>query len=149
MAPPFKDSMVIELKPIGFVETDAATVPRHWSVSDLEGRLVIDPKFKEGLKDIQPGQKLVVLFYFDRSPAFTPDRLVQKPPHLDKRLGVFSTCSPVRPNPLGMSILEVLEIRENVIRVKGVDMLDGTPILDLKPFVPPAAEDSDSGERKA
>ncbi len=128
--------MKIELHPIGSVETEAAELPRHCSVSEVEGRLVIDPRYQLGLKDIQPGQRLVVLFHFDRSQPFTPERLVQKPPHRTERLGVFSTCSPVRPNPLGLSILEVLEVRDNVIRVKGLDMLNGTPILDLKPLVP-------------
>lgn len=131
--------MTIELTPIGFVETKATSLPRHCTVSSVEGRLVIDPKFQEGLRDIQPGQHLVVLFHFNQSPPFTPDRLMQKPPHLDKKLGVFSTCSPFRPNPLGLSVLEVLEVIGNVIVVKGLDMRDGTPILDLKPFVPPAS----------
>jgi tRNA (adenine37-N6)-methyltransferase len=128
--------MKIELHPIGLVETEATVLPRHCSVSEVEGRLVIDPRFQLGLKDIQPGQRLVVLFHFDRSQPFTPERLVQKPPHRPERLGVFSTCSPVRPNPLGLSILEVLEVKDNVILVKGLDMLNGTPILDLKPLVP-------------
>lgn len=135
--------MAIELTPIGFVENKAATVPRHCSVSTLEGRLVIDPQYQEGLRDIQPGQQLVVLFYFDRSPPFTPDRLVQKPPHVNKKLGVFSICSPIRPNPLGLSVLKVLAVQGNVILVKGLDMLDGTPILDLKPFVPPPPDSED------
>ena len=133
--------MTIELTPIGYVENKATSVPRHCSVSKVEGRLVIDSQYQEGLRDIQPGQQLVVLFHFDRSPSFTPDRLVQKPPHVKKKLGVFSICSPIRPNPLGLSVLEVLEVRGNVILVKGLDMLDGTPILDLKPFVPPAADE--------
>jgi len=133
--------MTVALKPIGFVETEATTLPRHCSVSTVEGRLVIDPQFQEGLRDIQPGQHLVVLFHFDQSPPFTPDLLLQKPPHRDNKLGVFSTCSPVRPNPLGLSVLEVVEVRGNVILVKGLDMRNGTPILDLKPFVPPASDE--------
>ena len=132
--------MTIELKPIGFVEHKAASVPRHCSVSSVEGRLVIDPQYQEGLQDIQPGQHIVVIFHFDRSAPFTPDRLVQKPPHRSEKLGVFSICSPFRPNPLGLSVVEVLEVKDNVILVKGLDMLDGTPILDLKPFVPPPPE---------
>ncbi|MGQ9689440.1 MAG: tRNA (N6-threonylcarbamoyladenosine(37)-N6)-methyltransferase TrmO [Desulfobaccales bacterium] len=132
--------MAVEFHPIGVVETEATEIPRHWSVSEVEGRLVIDPRYQEGLRDIQPGQRLVVLFHFDHSKPFEPHHLVQKPPHRQERLGVFSTCSPVRPNPLGMSILEVLEVQGNVIRVKGLDMLNGTPILDLKPFVPPPPE---------
>ena len=140
--------MAVEFHPIGVVETEATEIPRHWSVSEVEGRLVIDPRYQEGLRDIQPGQRLVVLFHFDRSKPFEPHHLMQKPPHRQERLGVFSTCSPVRPNPLGMSILEVLEVRGNVIRVKGLDMLPGTPILDLKPFVPPPPEASPGADQK-
>lgn len=127
--------MSIDFKPIGYVSSTDAEVPRHWSVSAVEGRLVIDPEYQTGLKDIEPGQQLIVLFHFHRSPDFTPERLVQKPPHRDARLGVFSICSPVRPNPLGMSVVRVLTINDNVITVKGIDMLDGTPILDLKPYI--------------
>lgn len=127
--------MSIDFKPIGYVSTEATELPRHWSVSNVEGRLVIDPQYQTALKDIEPGQRLVVLFHFHRSPDFTPERLVQKPPHRDARLGVFSICSPVRPNPLGMSVVRVLAINGNVITVKGIDMLDETPILDLKPYI--------------
>lgn len=127
--------MSIELKPIGYVHTTTGTLPRHWTVSEVKGRLVLDPQYQAGLKDIEPGQRLVVLFHFHRSPGFTLDRLVQKPPHRDASLGVFSICSPVRPNPLGMSVVRVLGVKDHVITVKGIDMLDGTPILDLKPSI--------------
>ena len=127
--------MSIELKPIGYVRTEATELPRHWSVSEVEGSLVIEPQYQTGLKDIEPGQRLVVLFHFHRSPDFTPERLVQTPPHRNASLGVFSICSPVRPNPLGMSVVRVLAVDGNVITVKGIDMLDGTPILDLKPHI--------------
>ena len=127
--------MKIEFEPIGFVRTDVGKVPRHWTVSDVEGTIVVDDKFVAGLKDIHTGQQIVVLFYFHRSPAFTPDFLIQTPPHLNKPRGVFSICSPVRPNPIGMSVLEVLGIEDNVIHVKGIDMIDNTPVLDIKPMV--------------
>jgi tRNA-Thr(GGU) m(6)t(6)A37 methyltransferase TsaA len=127
--------MPIMFKPIGYVQTDAVELPRHCSVSDVEGRLVIDRQYQIGLKDIEPGQRLVVLFHFHRSPEFTPDRLMQQPPHRDVKLGIFSICSPVRPNPLGLSVVRVLAIIDNVITVQGLDMLDGTPILDLKPYI--------------
>lgn len=129
------------LKPIGYVSVAAVTVPRHYTVSELEGELVVDPAYEAGLRDIRPGQRLVVLFHFHQSPPFTPERLIQKPPHREERLGVFSTCSPHRPNPIGLSILEVLEVQGNRLRVKGLDMYDGTPILDLKPYVPPEGSD--------
>lgn len=127
--------MSIELKPIGFVRTDAKEIPRHWSVSDVEGTLIIDEEYLEGLEDIEPGQRIVVIFNFHRSPEFTSSFLRQTPPHRGKEMGVFSICSPIRPNPIGMSILEVLEVKDATIHVKRLDMLDGTPILDIKPYI--------------
>jgi tRNA-Thr(GGU) m(6)t(6)A37 methyltransferase TsaA len=124
----------IEFKPIGFVKTDVSTVPRHWTISDVEGMIVIDEMYTEGLKDIKIGQYIIVIFHFHQSREFDLHHLVQTPPHRNERLGVFSTCSPIRPNSIGMSVLEVVGITENVIRVKGLDMLDGTPILDIKPM---------------
>lgn len=127
--------MKIDLEPIGFVRTDVEKVPRHWTVSDAEGTIVVDEKYKEGLKDLKAGERIVVLFYFHQSQRFTPELLVQKPKHRNEELGVFSICSPVRPNPLGMSVVEVLGIDGNIIHVKGLDTLDGTPVLDIKPYV--------------
>lgn len=133
--------MSIELEPIGFVRTDAEEIPRHWRVSDVEGVLVIDEKYLEGLSDIEPGQRVVVIFNFHRSPEFSSRFLRQTPPHSDKETGVFSTCSPVRPNPIGMSVLEVLEIKGATIRVSRLDMLEGTPILDIKPHIEDVRDD--------
>ena len=125
----------IPVRPIGYVRTDVDNVPRHWTLSDVEGTLTIDEQYLEGLKDIGPAQRIVVIFHFHKSPEFTSQFLSQKPPHRKKPLGVFSICSPIRPNPIGMSVVEVLEVRRNVIHVRGLDMLDGTPILDIKPLV--------------
>ncbi|MDA8082696.1 MAG: tRNA (N6-threonylcarbamoyladenosine(37)-N6)-methyltransferase TrmO [Nitrospiraceae bacterium] len=125
--------MKIGLEPIGFVKTETKNVPRHWTISDTEGSLIIEEQYSKGLKDIKAGQHIVVIFYFHESPRFTPDLLVQRPKHRDEQLGVFSICSPVRPNPLGMSIVEVLGVEGCTIRIKGLDMVDGTPVLDIKP----------------
>jgi tRNA-Thr(GGU) m(6)t(6)A37 methyltransferase TsaA len=127
--------MAVTMEAIGVVHTDADKVPRHWTVSDVKGTLVIDKKYRKGLRDIQPGQQIVVIFHFHKSPIFTSDLLVQKPPHRNEKLGVFSICSPNRPNPVGKSVLDVLQVENNIIYVQGLDMIDGTPILDLKPFV--------------
>jgi tRNA-Thr(GGU) m(6)t(6)A37 methyltransferase TsaA len=129
--------MNIVLHPIGFLRTPAKAeeIPRHWSLSDLEGSLEIIEKYREGLRDIATGGRIVVLFHFHRSPEFTPELLTQTPPHRNRPMGVFSICSPRRPNPIGLSVLEVLEVRGNIIRVRGIDMFDGTPILDIKPFI--------------
>jgi tRNA-Thr(GGU) m(6)t(6)A37 methyltransferase TsaA len=127
--------MSIELRSIGFVHTDAEELPRHWSVSNVEGTLVIDEQYSEGLRDIEPGQRIVVIFNFHWSPGFSPEFLRQTSSHHGRETGVFSTCSPIRPNPVGMSVVEVLGIIDANIYVRGLDMLDCTPILDIKPHV--------------
>ncbi|MCJ7743742.1 MAG: tRNA (N6-threonylcarbamoyladenosine(37)-N6)-methyltransferase TrmO [Dehalococcoidales bacterium] len=129
--------MTIEMEPIGFVSTDAKEVPRSWTVSDVEGTLVIDVSYLEGLRDIQPGQRIYVIFQFHKSPNFTSRFMRVKRPIDEQELGVFSTHSPIRPNSIGLSLLDVLRVDDNVIHVKGLDMLNGTPILDIKPEVCP------------
>jgi tRNA-Thr(GGU) m(6)t(6)A37 methyltransferase TsaA len=127
--------MKITLKPIGFIRTQAAQVPRHWSLSQVEGTLVLEPQYQEGLRDFKVGDHLVVIFHLHRSRPFAPQHLLQRPPDGGEIRGVFSTCSPIRPNPLGLSVFQVLNIDGHTIRVKGLDTFDGTPILDLKPYV--------------
>lgn len=127
--------MQICFEPIGWVRTDATSVPRHWSVSDVAGELEIKPELAPGLANIKPGQKIVVLFYFHQSRTFEESALTQTPPHRSGARGVFSICSPRRPNPIGMSILQVAGVNGNTVKVKGLDMYDGTPILDIKPHI--------------
>ena len=128
--------MQVTMQPIGYVRHDHGTqVPRHWSVSDVKGWLEIDSAYQEGLSDIAPGQQLVVLFWFDRSDAFEPRLLRQTPPNRKHPKGVFSICSPRRPNPIGLSVVEVVAVSGARIQVDHLDMYDRTPILDLKPFV--------------
>lgn len=125
--------MTIIFKPIGYVQNPHSEVPRHWSVSDLEGNLNILPDYEEGLADIAVGQQIVVLFHFDRSEPFEAEYLKQKKRHKNEIKGVFSICSPIRPNPIGFSVVTVLAVDGGHIRVRGLDMFDGTPILDIKP----------------
>ncbi|MBI4764806.1 MAG: tRNA (N6-threonylcarbamoyladenosine(37)-N6)-methyltransferase TrmO [Deltaproteobacteria bacterium] len=125
--------MGLEMKPIGYVSTDAKEIPRSWKVSNVEGVLVIDEIYLEGLNDIKPGDQIYVIFHFHKSPKFTEQFMRIKPPIHDQKVGVFNTHSPIRPNPIGLSILDVLDIEGTVIQVKGLDMVDKTPILDIKP----------------
>ena len=127
--------MKIELTPIGHVHTDADSIPRHWSISDVEGRLHIDEKYRTAIKDITAGDDIVVLFHFHKSEPFSETLLTQQPPTKNHKLGVFSICSPRRPNPIGLSIVKVLSVDDVVIHVKGIDMIDNTPIIDIKPNV--------------
>ena len=124
----------IVMQPIGHVVSDQPDVPRFYTISDVEGELIIDEKLKEGLTDIKAGSTIVVLFYFHQSPQFTPEKLRVVPPSRQELRGVFSTRSPVRPNPIGLSKLTVRYVKENRIGVRGLDMIDGTPILDIKPY---------------
>lgn len=127
--------MKIEMTSIGFVRTQAESIPRHWTLSDVEGKLIIQDKYRDGLKDISSGQRISVIFCFHKSPTFRLEQLIQKPLHIVKPTGVFNLCSPHRPNPIGYSVLTVLSVQGAVLTVKGLDMIDGTPILDIKPYV--------------
>ncbi len=130
-----EEKLNIEIRPIGYIHTDSDIIPRHWSVSDVEGILNIKKRYISGIRDIKSGQRIVVIFLFHKSSAFTSDSLCQKPPHNKGKRGVFSICSPIRPNPIGMSVVEVREINGGQIKVRGIDMLDGTPVLDIKPYI--------------
>lgn len=129
--------MSVRMKAIGQIRHDAEAVPRSYTLSDIEGELVMDEQYARGLSDIQPGQRLNVLFHFDRSPEFSEQYMRITPPHRDSEMGVFSTHSPFRPNPIGLSVFEVLAVDGCRIRVRGLDVLDGTPILDIKPEICP------------
>ena len=127
--------MPIPFEPIGIAHTDAVNIPRHLTVSKLEGPLVIDPQYPEGPADIATGQRIVVPFHFHQSPPFSPELLLQTLPYRNQSMGVFSICSPRRPNAIGLSVLESLAREQNVLKVRCIDMIDGTPILDIKPFI--------------
>lgn len=132
--------MKIQMTPIGVFHTQATDIPRHWSVSDVVGTIEIEKKYEPGLKDINAGQKIIVLFNFHKSEPFHTRFLHQTPPHRKHPMGVFSICSPYRPNPIGLSVLEVLKREGNILSVKNADMLDNTPILDIKPHITGTAD---------
>ena len=127
--------MQVTMTPIGVFHTPEKKIPRHWSISNVVGDLIIEKEFQEGLRDITPGQKIIVIFYFHQSPPFEKNNLIQYQKHKKHEMGVFSICSPLRPNPIGLSVLKVLNIKENVITVMHADMIDGTPVLDVKPYI--------------
>lgn len=127
--------MKVELVQIGYVETAAGKVPRSWRSSDLEGDLVINEEYAGGMAEISTGDRLVVIFNFHESQPFSGSLLRQKPRSAGgEERGVFKTLSPIRPNAVGMSIVEVIGVDGATIRVRGLDMRDGTPILDIKPW---------------
>ena len=123
------------MHPIGYVRTDhKGEMPRHFSVSQVKGTLEIDKKYEKGLEDLKVGQDIAVIFYFHKSKEFSLENIRQVPRTKNYKKGVFSICSPRRPNPVGMSVVTILDIKENLVFVQSIDMFDGTPILDIKPF---------------
>jgi tRNA-Thr(GGU) m(6)t(6)A37 methyltransferase TsaA len=121
---------------IGFVRSpyeNARDVPKGLGARhEADGVLVILPEFEAGLTDIEAFSHLVVLWEFDRSHGF---ELLGAPPSDDRVHGVFATRSPRRPNPIGLTIVELLRRDGVELHVRGVDMLNGTPILDIKPLL--------------
>ena len=127
--------------PIGRVRTpftDTSEIPKGLGAAHrAEGVLEIDPTLEIGLADIEGFSHLYVLWVFDRVEGV---ELTACPPADDRPHGVFATRSPQRPNPIGLTVVELLGRDGCRLRVAGVDMLDGTPILDIKPYlsnVPP------------
>jgi tRNA (adenine37-N6)-methyltransferase len=122
--------------PIGSVRSpyeNAQQVPKGLGAKhEAEGILEILPQFEAGLTDIEGFSHLVVLWVFDRAEGFD---LVGTPPSDNRPHGVFATRSPKRPNPIGLTVVELLRREGRRLCVRGVDMLDETPILDLKPYL--------------
>lgn len=121
-------------RPIGFVTSpykSTGDVPRGLGAQHgADGILKILPEFALGLTDIEGFSHLVVLWEFDRSQGF---ELLGTPPSDNRQHGVFATRSPYRPNPIALTVVELLRRDGADLHVRGVDMLDGTPILDIKP----------------
>jgi len=122
--------------PIGYVRSpysETAQVPRGPGTQhQAEGVLEITPELEEGLNDIEGFSHLFVIWVFDRSEGYA---LTGVPPTDDRPHGVFATRSPYRPNPIGLTVVEVLGREGRNVRVRGLDMLNATPILDIKPYM--------------
>jgi tRNA-Thr(GGU) m(6)t(6)A37 methyltransferase TsaA len=123
-------------QPIGFVKSPfkcTSEIPKGLGAKhEAEGVLHILPEFELGLTDIEGFSHLFVIWTFDRSAGFD---LIGRPPADDQVHGVFATRSPRRPNPIGLTVVELLRRENEDLHVRGVDMLDGTPILDIKPYL--------------
>jgi tRNA-Thr(GGU) m(6)t(6)A37 methyltransferase TsaA len=130
-------------QPIGFVRSpfhETREVPKGLGAKhEEEGVLEILPQFELGLTDIEGFSHLFVLWTFHRSQGF---ELMGSPPCDNRPHGVFATRSPFRPNPIGLTVVELLRRDGARLHVRGVDMLDGTPILDIKPYLSSIPQES-------
>lgn len=107
--------------------------PQVEGTGDLpKSRISIDPTLAEGLKGLEPGIRIMVIFHFHRSQRYA---LLQHPRGDEKRpqRGVFALRSPRRPNPIGVTVVDLISVEEHVLHVQGLDALNGTPVLEIKP----------------
>jgi tRNA (adenine37-N6)-methyltransferase len=133
---------MFEMRAIGFVRSpysETSQIPKGCGAQhEAEGMLEILPEFEQGLLDIEGFSHLFILWVFHQTEGYS---LLGKPPTDDRPHGVFATRSPKRPNPIGLTVVELLRREGPRLRVRGVDMLDGTPILDIKPYLSSVSEE--------
>lgn len=125
------------LEPIGTIHTPYTNLEempiQPSGAADTLGTLIINPAYKEGLKDLNGFSHLYVLYHFHK--ATRSELLVT--PFMDTEVrGVFATRSPLRPSHIGMSVTQIVSVKDNIVTLKGIDVLDGTPLLDIKPYIP-------------
>jgi tRNA (adenine37-N6)-methyltransferase len=129
--------MDFTLRSIGIIHTlftEKKVTPIQSSRSDASGSIEVFPKFLDGLEGVEDFSHLYLLYGFHQAPQKNP---LKVQPFLDDHThGVFATRYPCRPNPLGLSIVRLIERKGNLLFFNGADMLDGTPLLDIKPYIP-------------
>jgi len=128
---------VIVYRPIGIIHTPfkepRGTPIQPIGAKGVEGIVEVFPEYVEGLEGLEGFSHIILIYHF---------HLIKKPllkvkPYMgDKLVGIFATRAPPRPNPIGISVVRLLEIKGNILRVCDVDIVDGTPLLDIKPYVP-------------
>lgn len=128
---------MFQLSPIGIIRTphkqaQGTPIQPRWA-EGIEGSAEIHPELAPGLKDLEGIERIWLIYWFDRA---GPSQL-EVVPYMDTQShGVFATRAPTRPNPIGLSSVRLLAVEGNQLKLSGVDMLDGTPLLDIKPYLP-------------
>jgi len=126
----------MKIKPIGLIHTpfkDKKEVPIQPFKSKAVGKIEVYKQYQQGLQDINGFSHLILIFKFHKSRGY---KLLVKP-FLDTKMhGLFSTRAPRRPNQIGISVVKLLDRKNNILTVKGIDVIDKTPLLDIKPYVP-------------
>lgn len=128
--------MEFSMRPIGIIHSpfkEKNSTPIQPSRSSALGKAEVFSEFAEGLRDIEGFSHLILLYAFHCSQGYN---LTVKPFLDDQQHGLFATRYPCRPNPIGLSIVRLLALKDHILEIEGVDVLDGTPLLDIKPYVP-------------
>jgi tRNA-Thr(GGU) m(6)t(6)A37 methyltransferase TsaA len=127
----------IEYKPIGIIHSQfkepKGTPIQPTAAKGVDGRVEVFPEYAEGLKDLEGFSHIILIYHFHLSKKSS----LKVKPFMDNQIrGVFSTRAPSRPNPIGISAVRLIKIERNVLYIRDVDIVDGTPLLDIKPYVP-------------
>jgi tRNA-Thr(GGU) m(6)t(6)A37 methyltransferase TsaA len=131
------EQLKILVRPIGIIRsahtTPGGTPIQPTYAKQVEGEVIVDESFAAALADIEGFERIWLIYRFDRAGPFK-SRVI---PYRDiQEHGLFATRAPSRPNPIGLSVVQLLGREGNVLRVRGLDILDGTPLIDIKPYVP-------------
>ena len=127
----------ITYKPIGIIRSpfkDIKGMPiQPTAAKGIPGRVEIEPAFVDGLKDIEGFSHIILLYHFHLSEKYS----LRVKPFLDSQMhGVFATRAPARPNAIGISVVRLIKVEDNTLHIEDVDIVDATPLLDIKPYVP-------------
>ena len=112
--------------------TDRKTCPKNARESDAVCTVELDPRFAPALQDVETCSHLVLLYWMDKAPR---NLVLQVPGHYGTQHGTFALRSPARPNPIALSVVKLLGVEGGKLKIVGVDCLDGTPLLDIKPYL--------------
>jgi len=127
-----------QFEPVGIVRSDRTEMSAgHWA--NVESRIEIDPLYVKGLAGLSEFSHVVVIFHLHKIPPFDPVKQIARNPRGMENLdpvGVFAQRTKFRPNPIGVTAVELLAVDDRGVTVRGLDALDGTPVLDIKPYIP-------------
>jgi len=130
-----EESNSLELKPIGIIHSlykNTRKAPYQGYKSEKISKIEVFKEFEEGLKDIEGFSHIIVIYWFHESQGY---HMLVKTPWDDSLHGLFTTRSPHRPCPLGLTVVELVAREKSILKVKGLDAIDGTPLLDIKPYI--------------
>ncbi len=122
----------VEFTPIGYVENEYLEPGYNEEIYQKVSKIILRKDLVEGLYRVEELEKLYILFYFSKSKGY---KLIHRRRYDGEMSGVFASRSPFRPNGIGLTIVELLKVEGNVLHVKGLDAIDGTPVLDIKPYL--------------
>jgi tRNA-Thr(GGU) m(6)t(6)A37 methyltransferase TsaA len=126
----------LEVEPIGWVRNDISD-SQDVAWEEIESQVVIEERFSEALEGLEEFSHIIVIFWLHKRKEESPPLKIHPEQREDMPLvGVLATRAPVRPNPIGLTVVPLLERRGNILVVRGLDAYDGTPVLDIKPYLP-------------